>query len=83
MNCYHVENCDDCAQCVFAKNLERLYDECKETNNVFRLRFYCLKRKETFTLARIVTYRLATIETERLKLEKEFNNILTLWNKKS
>lgn len=84
MKCYHVERCEenDCKQCVFAQNLERIFDECKETNNVVRLRFYCLTNKEPFTLARIVIHRLATIEKKILKLEKDFNNILALWSKK-
>lgn len=84
MKCYHVERCEenDCKQWAFAQNLERIFDECKETNNVVRLRFYCLTNKEPFTLARIVFHRIATIEKKRLKLEKDFSNILALWNKK-
>ena len=80
----HVERCEenDCKQCVFAQNLGRIFDECKETNNIVRLRFYCLTNKEPFALARIVIHRLATIGKERLKLEKGFNNVLALWNKK-
>ena len=88
MKCYHLERCEenDCKQCVFAQNLENIFDECKdkckETNNVVRLRCYCLINKKPFTLARIVIHRLATIGKERLKLEKGFNNVLALWNKK-
>ena len=87
MKCYHLERCEenDSKQCVFAQNLEHIFDECKdkckETNNIVRLRFYCLINKKPFTLARIVIHRLSTIEKERLKLEKDFNDTLELWNK--
>ena len=38
-------------------------------------------RKEQFICARFFIHRLAKMEKERIKLEKDFNKILQLWNK--
>ena len=48
---------------------------------VEQLRNYCKMRKEQFICARFFIHRLAKIEKERIKLEKDFNKILQLWNK--
>lgn len=49
---------------------------------VKRLRFYCIVREEIFISTRIYIHKLASLEKKRIVLEKDFNNMLSKWNKK-
>ena len=81
---YHVERYkhDDCSQCLFTVNLRYLYVEhCLQTKtDVKELINYCKMRKEQFITSHLFTPRLADLERKRLELEKEFIEILSLWN---
>ena len=67
----------------FALELRYVYAEhvVEQKQVVEQLRNYCKMRKEQFICARLFIHRLAKIEKERIKLEKDFNKILQLWNK--
>ena len=81
---YHVKRCehDGSSQCLFTVNLRYLYVEhCLQTKtDVKELINYCKMRKEQFITSHLFTPRLADLERKRLELEKEFIEILSLWN---
>ena len=82
---YHAERCehDDCCQCLFAINLRYVYTEhvTHEKKDVKQLRNYCIMRKEQFIATRLFIHRLAELEKQRLELEKQFRETLSIWNK--
>ena len=83
---YHVERCEknDCSQCMFTVNLRYLFTEheVQEKKDVVKLRYYYVMRKEQFIASRLFIHRLATIEKNRIQLEKDFKETLSLWNNK-
>ena len=82
---YHVERWeqDDRSQCLLAINLCYVYTEhaIQEKKDIKELRNYCIMSKEHFIASRLFIHKLAEIEKQRLKLEKEFRDTLSLWNK--
>ena len=82
---YHLERCEmeNCSQCLFVINLRYVYTGhiIQEEKDVKELRNYCIIRKEQFIASKFFIRGLASIEKERLKLDKEFHQILSLWNK--
>ena len=85
LSSYHVERCeqDDCLQCLFAINLHCVYTEhvIQGKKDIKELRNYCIMSKEHFIASRLFIHKLAEIVKQRLKLEKEFRDTLSLWNK--
>ena len=55
---YHVERCeiDDCSQCIFAINLRYILTEAeiRGDEDVTKLRYYCIMRKEHFIMSRFL-----------------------------
>ena len=79
---YHIERCEqeNCSQCLFVINLRYVYTEhaIKKKRDVKELRNYCIIPKEEFIESKFFIRRLASTEKERLKLDKEFHQILSL-----
>ena len=82
---YHVERCeqDNCSQCLFAINLCYVFTEhiVQEKEDVKELCNYYIVCKEHFIASRLFIHRLTTLEKQRLELEKQFRETLSLWNK--
>ena len=83
---YHVERCGnvDCLQCLFAINLRYVYTRhvVQKTKKKPKKKInYCIMRKEQVIASKFFICRVASIEKERIKLDKEFNQTLLLWNK--
>ena len=86
INYYHFNRCSekDCGYSFFVRGLNTIYDELEKekSEDITRLKFYCIMRTELFIKSRIYIHKLAEIEKKRLALEKEFQKVLSAWNKK-
>ena len=84
---YHVERCeqDDCSQCLLAINLRYVFTEhiVQEKKKMLRnyVYNYCIVREEHFIASRLFIHILTTLEKQRLELERQFRETLSLWNK--
>ena len=58
---YHVERCEKegCSQCIFAINLRYVLTEAevRGDEDVTKLRYYCIMRKENFIASRFFIHR--------------------------
>ena len=63
---YHAKKCDenDCKYCSFLSGLDSIYSDLQLTgsNEINRLRFYCILRHKIFAAARICIHGLANLE---------------------
>ena len=53
----------------------------QEKKDVKELRNYCIMHKEHFIASRFFIHRLADLEKQKLELEKQLRETLSLWNK--
>lgn len=81
---YHLNRCriEKCENCKFSANLRHIYVESlvNSTGSVDKLQSSCGHSYGTFYSLRILIRSLAAIETERIKLENKFINVLETWN---
>lgn len=86
INFYHFNRCagKDCHYCSFVRGLNTICEELEKekSEDITRFKFYCIIRKELLIASRIYLHKLAEIEKKRRVLEKEFQKVLSPWNKK-
>ena len=82
---YYVERCEniDCSNCLFVINVRYLYvqNAVVKNNSVAPLQKYCRLKYDNFHFARLLLRSLGAVQKERVKLDKEFQEILAIWDK--
>lgn len=86
INFYHFHRCSEnnCRYCSFARGLNTISEELEKekSEDVTRLKFYCIMGKEIFITSRIYIHKPADTEKKGLLLEKEFQKVFIMEQKK-
>ena len=81
---YHLNRCKNgpkCGNCTFTLNFRFVYVQYLISGDGVRhLQDYCHLYNRNFFSLRTFLKSLASVEREKVKVEKEFQDILKLWN---
>ena len=74
INYYHFNRCSekDCGYSFFVRGLNTIYDELEKekSEDITRLKFFCIMRTELFIKSRIYIHKLAEIEKKNTSARK-------------
>ena len=74
INYYHFNRCSekDCGYSFFVRGLNTIYDELEKekSEDITRLKFFCIMRTELFIKSRIYIHKLAEIEKKKTSARK-------------
>lgn len=82
---YHVERCEneDCSNCLFFVNIRYLYvqNTVHKQDSVAPLEKFCKMKFDNYHSIRLLFCSLRATEKKRVELGRDFQSVLTIWNK--